>query len=105
MFAEAMHVAWADVLAFRPEVLLFESDPRMAVVAPASDVAILCPFELGGTIGGRVLLVIPYAAVEPVKKLLSAPPRLGSGSDGDARFSAALSQELENAEVSLRVEI
>lgn len=105
MFAEAMHVAWADLLAFRPEVLRFESDPRMAVVAPATDVAILCPFELAGAIGGRVLLVIPYAAVEPVKKLLSAPPRLGGGSDGDARFSIALARELESAEVALRVEI
>jgi flagellar motor switch protein FliM len=105
MFSEAMHVAWADVLPFRPEVLRFESDPRMAMIAPASDVAILCPFELAGTISGRMLLVFPYAAVEPAKKILAAPPRLGSAPDGDARFSAALAHELEQAEVEIKVEI
>jgi flagellar motor switch protein FliM len=106
LMAEAMSVAWADVLPFRPEVLRFESDPRMAVIAPASDVAILCPFELTGTLSGRLQVVIPYAAVEPAKKLLASPPRLGGGSsDGDARFSAALARELAEVEVEVRVEI
>jgi flagellar motor switch protein FliM len=105
IFAEAMHVAWADVLPFRPEVLRFESDARMAAIASATDVAILCPFEVSGTVNGRLLLVLPYAAVEPAKKLLSAPPRLGAAGDGDVRFSAALSRELEQCEVELRVEI
>jgi flagellar motor switch protein FliM len=106
LMAEAMSVAWADVLPFRPEVLRFESDPRMAVIAPASDVAILCPFELTGTLSGRLQVVIPYAAVEPAKKLLASPPRLGGGnSDGDARFSAALARELAEVQVELRVEI
>jgi flagellar motor switch protein FliM len=106
LMAEAMSVAWADVLPFRPEVLRFESDPRMAVIAPASDVAILCPFEMTGTLSGRLQVVIPYAAVEPAKKLLASPPRLGGGgSDGDARFSAALARELAEVDVEIRVEI
>jgi flagellar motor switch protein FliM len=106
LMAEAMSVAWADVLAFRPEVLRFESDPRMAVIAPASDVAILCPFELSGTLTGRMQLVLPYASVEPAKKLLASPPRLGAGNtDGDARFSAAMARELEEVKVGVRVEI
>ena len=106
LMAEAMAVAWADVIAFRPEVLRFESDSRMAAIAPPSDVAILCPFEINGTLTGRLQLVLPYAAVEPAKKLLSSPPRLGSGGgDGDARFSAALARELEEVKVNVRVEI
>jgi flagellar motor switch protein FliM len=106
LMADAMATAWADVLAFRPEVLRFESDARMASIAPASDVAIVCPFEVTGTMNGRLQLVMPYAAVEPAKKLLSSPPRLGSaGGDGDARFSAALARELEEVEVNLLVEI
>jgi flagellar motor switch protein FliM len=44
--------------------------------------------------------------VEPAKKLLASPPRLGGGSsDGDARFSAALARELAEVEVEVRVEI
>jgi len=105
LMTEAMSVAWAEVLAFRPEVLRFESDSRMAVLAPASDVAILCPFELTGTLSGRIQLVLPYAAVEPAKKLLASPPRLGGGGDGDARFSVALERELQEVQVELRVEI
>lgn len=103
--AESMATAWAEVLPFKPEILRVESDSRMAVIAPPSDVAILCPFELSGTVTGRLQLVIPYAAVEPAKKLLASPPRLGGGTDGDARFSAALVRELEQVEVDLRVEL
>jgi flagellar motor switch protein FliM len=105
LMADAMALAWADVLPFRPEVVRFESDSRMAAIGPSSDVAILCPFELSGTLAGRLQLVIPYAAVEPAKKLLAAPPRPGGGSDGDARFSAALARELEDVNVCMRVEI
>ncbi|HEY0709357.1 MAG TPA: FliM/FliN family flagellar motor switch protein [Polyangia bacterium] len=103
--AESMATSWAEVLPFKPEILRVESDSRMAVIAPPSDVAILCPFELSGTITGRLQLVIPYAAVEPAKKLLASPPRLGGGTDGDARFSAAFARELEQVEVAVRVEL
>ena len=104
LLCEAMASSWRDVLAFRPEVLRFESDPRLAVVAPASEVAILCPFELAGTLSGRFQIVLPYAAVEPRKKLLASPPRLGGG-DGDARFSAALARELTQVEVEVTAEL
>lgn len=103
--ADSMAQAWAEVLPFRPEVVRVESDARMAVIAPPSDVAILCPFELSGTMNGRMQVVIPYAAVEPAKKLLASPPRLGGGGDGDARFSAAFARELEQVQVALRVEV
>jgi flagellar motor switch protein FliM len=105
LLCEALASSWKEVLAFRPEVLRFESDPRLALVAPASEVAILCPFELVGTLSGRFQLVLPYAAVEPRKKLLAAPPRLGAGADGDARFSAALARELTQVQVEVTAEL
>jgi flagellar motor switch protein FliM len=105
LLCEAMASSWKEVLAFRPEVLRFESDPRLALVAPTSEVAILCPFELVGTLSGRFQLVLPYAAVEPRKKLLAAPPRLGAGADGDARFSAALVRELTQVKVEVTAEL
>jgi flagellar motor switch protein FliM len=98
-----MAVAWEGVLAFKPEVLRFESDPRMAIIATPSDVAILCSFEVTGALEGKLMLAIPYAAVEPAKKLLTSPPRLGG--QRDARFSQALAREIEAVEVELRVEI
>jgi flagellar motor switch protein FliM len=103
MLSEAMATSWEGVLSFKPQVLRFESDPRMAAIATPSDVAILCAFEVTGPIDGRVMLAIPYAAVEAAKKLLSSPPRLGG--QRDVRFGQALARELELVEVELRVEM
>jgi flagellar motor switch protein FliM len=103
MFCEAMATSWAEVLPFRPEVIRFESDPRMAMVAPPSDLAILCAYEISGAASGRVQIAIPYATVEPAKKSLTSPPR--QGSNVDARFSSALAKDLENVEVQVRVEM
>jgi flagellar motor switch protein FliM len=103
MFTEAMAGAWHEILPFRPEVLRFESDPRMAMVAPPSDLAILCSYDVNGAVSGRLQIAIPYATVEPVKKMLTSPPRPGSGVD--ARFSAALAKDLENVSVEVRVEM
>jgi flagellar motor switch protein FliM len=103
MLSEAMATSWEGVLAFKPQVLRFESDPRMAAIATPSDVAILCAFEVTGPIDGRLMLAIPYAAVESAKKALSSPPRLGG--QRDVRFGQALARELELVEVELRVEV
>lgn len=103
IFTDAMAGAWQEILPFRPEVLRFVSDPRMAMVAPPSDLAILCSYEVSGAVSGRLQIAIPYATVEPVKKLLTSPPR--PGSSVDARFSAALAKDLENVSVELRVEM
>jgi len=103
LMSDAMATAWEDVLAFKPEVLRFESDPRMAIIATPSDVAILCSFEVTGALEGKIVLAIPYSAVEPAKKQLTSPPRLGG--QRDAKFSQALGREIEAVEVELRVEI
>jgi flagellar motor switch protein FliM len=103
MFTEAMAGAWHEILPFRPEVLRAETDPRMAMVAPPSDLAILCSFEVAGAAAGRLQIAIPYATVEPVKKSLTSPPR--PGSSVDERFSTALARDLENVTVELRVEM
>jgi flagellar motor switch protein FliM len=103
IFCEAMAAAWAELLRFKPEVLRLEGDPRMAVVAPATELAILCAYEITGAASGRVQLAIPYATVEQVKKSLSSPPRQGSTTD--ARFSSALAKDLQNVKVKVRVEM
>lgn len=103
MFSDAMAGSWQEILPFKPEVLRFESDPRMAMVAPPSDLAILCSYEVSGAASGRLQIAIPYATVEPVKKMLTSPPR--PGSSVDARFSAALARDLENVDVEVRVEM
>lgn len=103
LFADSMASAWADILDWRPELVRWENDPRMAMVASPTDLAIVCAFELSGAATGRLQIMIPYAAVEAVKKLLMSPPRPSGGVD--ARFQAALLRELSAVEVELRAEI
>jgi flagellar motor switch protein FliM len=103
MLCEAMHTSWADILAIKPEVLRFEGDPRMAMIAAPSDLAILCGFEMAGAASGRLQVVIPYATVEPVKKLLSSPPRQAGAQD--ASFMSRLSRELLDVKLQIRAEM
>jgi len=99
VLTEALALAWAQIMPFAPEPLRFELDPRMATIAPPSDVGILSGFELSGALEGRLQLVIPYAAVEPAKQRLSAPRQLSQR--GDDRASLMMTRELEQVEVNL----
>lgn len=103
LFADAMAQAWSDILAFRPELIRWETDPRMAMIAAPTDLAILCAFELTGAAVGRMQVVIPYATVEPVKRLLMSPPRPSGGVD--ERFQRAFKRELGDVEVEMRAEL
>lgn len=99
LLTDAMARSWVNVLPFQPEVLRFESDPRLATIAPNNEAAILSTFEVTGGLSGRLQLAIPFAAVESAKKLLSSPPRVSQV--GDVRFTASLLRELEAIEVEL----
>lgn len=103
LFSDAMAQAWSEILDFHPEILRWETDPRMAVVAAPTELAILCAFELSGAASGRLQVFIPYATVEPVKKLLTSPPRPSGGVD--ARFQKAFKRELTQVDVELRAEL
>ena len=101
MFTEGMKEAWAPVLPFNPEIARFESDPRLAAIAPVNEAAVLCSFEIDGAIKGLIQLAMPYTAIEPAKKALMSPPKLSTISD--SRFAHRLEEELSQAEVELRV--
>jgi flagellar motor switch protein FliM len=103
ILSDALGTCWAGVLPLKPELLRFETDPRIMNIANPSDVIILCSFEITGAIDGRLQIAVPYSTVEPAKKLLTSPPRLGG--QRDQRFSVALARELEGVEVELRVQI
>jgi flagellar motor switch protein FliM len=100
ILTEAMATSWAPVIPFQPEVLRFELDPRMATIAPPSDVGIVSAFEIAGGLEGRLQLVIPYAAVEPAKVRLSTPRRLSQRAD--ERFAETLAVEIEQVKVEIR---
>jgi len=99
IFTDAMQTAWQPVLPFKPEVLRFEADPRLAVIAPANETAVLCSFELEGALRGVIQLALPYTAIEPARKALMSPPKLNSVSDTE--FASALRAEIKQVEVSV----
>ena len=101
IFTEAMTAAWAPVLPFRPEVARFETDPRLAVIAPVTEAAVLCPFDLDGAIKGLVQLALPYTAIEPAKKALMSPPKLLTQTD--STFAKQLAAEIEQVNVTCQV--
>lgn len=100
VFTDGMANAWAPVLPFRPEIARFESDPRLAAIAPINEAAVLCSFELDGPLKGLIQLAIPYTAIEPAKKALMSPPKLGTS--GDSRFAQRLAEEISQSKVELR---
>jgi len=100
ILSEAVAASWASVIPLQPEVLRFELDPRMASIAPPSDLGIVSGFEISEGIEGRLQLVIPYAAVEPAKQRLSSPRRLSQRSDD--RVAEMLARELEQVRVQVR---
>jgi len=99
VFTDAMTTAWAPVLPFKPEVLRFEADPRLAVIAPNTETAVLCSFEVEGAIHGVIQLALPYTAIEQVRKALMSPPMLHTVSDKG--FASALRQEINQVEVDV----
>lgn len=100
MFTEGMAQAWEPVLPFKPEIARFESDPRLAAIAPVNDAAVLCSFELDGAIRGLIQLAMPYTAIEPAKKALMSPPKMNGSADSS--FAVRLSEEINQTEVELR---
>ncbi len=101
VFTDAMTAAWAPVLPFKPEIARFETDPRLAVISPNNEAAVLCSFELEGALHGVIQLALPYTAIEPAKKALMSPPKLNSATDD--RFANALEDEINQVSVELRV--
>ena len=96
---DAMATAWAPVLALQPEVLRFESDPRLATLAPPNEACVLSTFEISEGLTGRIQLAMPFSVIEPVKKLLMSPPRVGNGED--LRFGPKLAAELDRVPVEI----
>lgn len=103
VLCDALASAWSMVLPLQPRVLRFETDPRLATVAPPGDVVIINAFQVAlNEDGGRapVHLGIPFAAVEQVKKRLAASPRTSSTSD--STFSRQLADRLRDVPVEAR---
>jgi len=97
----ALVEAWAPVLALDFEFMNSEMNPQFANIVSPTETVVVSRFHLeldGG--GGDIHVTLPYAMVEPIRDLLDA----GVQSDRverDERWTAALHQEILDAEVEL----
>jgi len=66
--------AWAPVVEIRPEYHRTELNPQFVAIAAPTDVSVHIVFqvELEGTTRGYISLLIPYAVIEPIRRLLSS---------------------------------
>jgi flagellar motor switch protein FliM len=98
-------LAWKPIAAFEPEILRHESDPQLAGIANAAEPIIVSIFEvkLGGS-GGKLVIGIPYMVLEPLhEKLMSGI--VDRPFDRDQRWNAALQSGVEQAKMTLNVEL
>jgi len=94
--------AWAHVAALRIEHVGSEMNPQFANIVSPTEIVVVCNFdvEIEGR-GGELHVTMPYAMIEPLREVLDS----GVQSDRveqDDRWSLALREELEDAEVEVR---
>ena len=73
---DSLRTVWQEILPLRPEILRFETDPRMAAIMAPNDVAIACAFDVGGAFEGRMLSISssPTPRWKLSKAALALPP-------------------------------
>ena len=96
-----MKDAWQPVLNVAFDYVSSEVNPQFANIVSPTEVVVVSSFllDLDG-IGGEIHMTLPYSMIEPIRELLDA----GVQSDRDTRddrWSNAIHQEMERAEVEL----
>lgn len=104
VFAD-MQEAWSPVMRLDFEHLQSEVNPHFANIVSPSEIVVASKFKIeleGG--GGCVHVTYPYSMIEPIRDLLDA----GIQSDRDnkdERWSVALKERIQQAEVELGCEL
>lgn len=103
MVMKDLQDSWHPILPVEFEFTRWEVNPQFASIATPSEVVVVTTFSLdleGG--GGDFHICMPYSMIEPIRDLLVA----GMASDRievDQRWITALREEMQEAEVELRV--
>jgi flagellar motor switch protein FliM len=95
--------AWAPVLEVSLEYVGSEVNPHFANIVSPSEVVVTTVFriELDGG-GGDLHMTLPYSMIEPIRELLEAGMQ-SDRSERDARWTRALREEIETADVDIHV--
>jgi len=93
--------AWSPVQPLQPERVGAEVNPHFTTIASPTESVVVTRLhvELEGG-GGELHLVLPYASIEPLRDLLEAGVQ-SDRAEGDERWTQALHDEIEDAELTL----
>jgi len=93
--------AWSVCTEIKTEYVSSEVNPSFATLLSPSETVLISSFNVqleGG--GGELHVTLPYSMIEPIRdRLDSSLP--SEQTKGDARWSAALREEMEEAEIEL----
>ncbi len=96
-----MKDAWQPLANIEVEYINSEINPNFAGIVTASEVVVVCPFQIeleGG--GGAMHIVLPYSMIEPLREVLDSGVQSDRGAQ-DERWMGSLKEGLQDAEVEL----
>jgi flagellar motor switch protein FliM len=93
--------AWSKVLTLDFEHVHSEINPHFAKIANPTEIVVISSFriELNGG-GGDLHVTMPYSMLEPLRELLDAGGS-ADATEGDGRWTSALRDEVDDAEIEL----
>ncbi|HTV78773.1 MAG TPA: flagellar motor switch protein FliM [Steroidobacteraceae bacterium] len=93
--------AWSKVLALDFEHVHSEINPHFAKIVNPTEIVVVSSFhvELHGG-GGELHVTMPYSMLEPLRELLDAGGT-GDATERDVRWTSALRDEVDDAEIEL----
>lgn len=102
---EQWTIAWELLGRFEVGPLRHETNPQYANFAHADDQIFVSTFEVAVDQGrGKIAIYIPHAAIEPLQDQLMAG-KVADASDHDLRWSEMLKSNLQQASITLNVEL
>jgi flagellar motor switch protein FliM len=105
MALEQYAMAWQPLGTFEPDIVRQETNPQFAGFATADDLVLVCGFDVQIDYGkGRLMACIPFSSIEAINEELTSGISEGS-IEYDARWSDGLNVGLQNASITLNVEL
>lgn len=98
--------AWQPVIKIHPEFHRTEVNPQFVAIAAPTDVTLNIAFqvELEGTTRGYISLLIPYAVIEPIRRLLSSALQTENTAE-DNNWTASILRAIRNVFVDFQVDL
>ena len=97
--------AWQGIYPLELEYQRSEMQPQFANIATPSEIVVATTFNLEiGEASGSIHFCIPYATLEPIRDVLYSPTQ-GDASASDRRWVNLLTQQIQDAQVDLVVDL